>query len=88
MNTSLRGMTALVTGASSGLGVDFARELAQLGANLVLVARREDLLRSVANESPANMACGWTSSPKICLPKMRRKCCMINLKPTANRLIF
>ncbi|HZR34516.1 MAG TPA: SDR family NAD(P)-dependent oxidoreductase, partial [Nevskia sp.] len=46
----LRGKTALVTGASSGLGVDFARELAGLGCNLVLVARREDLLKQVQAE--------------------------------------
>lgn len=49
-NPTLSGRTALVTGASSGLGVDFARELAGLGCNLVLVARREDLLKQVQAE--------------------------------------
>ncbi|HZQ61328.1 MAG TPA: SDR family oxidoreductase [Casimicrobiaceae bacterium] len=47
---TLSGKTALVTGASSGLGVDFARELAARGAKLVLVARREDLLQQVQSE--------------------------------------
>jgi short-subunit dehydrogenase len=50
MSDELKGRTALVTGASSGLGVDFARELARRGANLVLVARRKDALEGVAKE--------------------------------------
>ncbi|HYL57649.1 MAG TPA: SDR family oxidoreductase [Candidatus Acidoferrales bacterium] len=47
---SLRGHAALVTGASSGLGVECARALAIAGADVALVARRGDRVRSIAAE--------------------------------------
>ncbi len=44
------GSTVLVTGASSGIGEAFARNLANRGANLILSARSEDKLARLADE--------------------------------------
>jgi 3-oxoacyl-[acyl-carrier protein] reductase len=47
---SLKGRVALVTGASSGLGVQFAKALADNGAAVALVARRADRLKSLKDD--------------------------------------
>src|ERR1700688_4603520 len=44
------GPWALVTGASSGIGKEFSKQIAASGINIVLVARREDLLKEVGVE--------------------------------------
>lgn len=47
-------MLALITGASSGMGRDMARILSSLGYDLILVARRKDRLRELANSLNTN----------------------------------
>jgi gluconate 5-dehydrogenase len=47
---NLKGRVAVVTGASSGIGVQFAKALARQGADLVLLARRKEKLEEVAAE--------------------------------------
>jgi 3-oxoacyl-[acyl-carrier protein] reductase len=71
MKSPLSGKTALVTGASSGLGRALALELSGRGVNVFLVARREPELRSAAEEIRAAggqadfYACDLRSLPAV-----------------------
>ncbi len=47
--TNYHGKWALVTGASAGLGASFAKQLAQKGCNIILVARRGGRLSAIAS---------------------------------------
>lgn len=60
---SLEGRTAIVTGASYGLGVSFARTMAEAGANVVLAARSVDKLQEI---SPLIEAFGVKSLVQEC----------------------
>ena len=48
-------MKVLITGASSGLGKDFAYKLSNLGYDLVLVARNKENLEKIKSELKTNV---------------------------------
>lgn len=58
-----QGATALITGASVGLGEEFARQLAAEGADLVLVARSKDRLTGLASRLKQNSRAEVTVLP-------------------------
>jgi 3-oxoacyl-[acyl-carrier protein] reductase len=54
MDLSLKGKTAVVCGSTQGIGMASAMELANLGANIILVARNEEKLKTVAGQLPGD----------------------------------
>jgi short-subunit dehydrogenase len=55
----IAGATALVTGASSGIGTSIARALVAAGARVALLARRRDRLESLVSELPSGCAAAF-----------------------------
>ena len=54
MNLNLKNKNALICGSTAGIGKATAMELANLGANITLIARNEEKLKKVLSELPTN----------------------------------
>lgn len=59
---NFKNTTILITGASSGIGKEFAKQLARKGANLILTARTQSDLIALANELMAEHADIWVKT--------------------------
>lgn len=70
---TIRGCTALITGATAGLGAEFARQLAPVASRLILVGRREERL------------CSLSDALKILHPNLRIDCFKADLSQSAER---
>lgn len=84
--TDLSGKTALITGASGGLGAHFAKVLAAHGAKVILAARRSDALAQVAqtiastggNALPVQLDVTDPASIKALAPQMESLDILVN----------
>lgn len=67
-------MKAIITGASSGLGKEFAIQLSKMGYDLVLVARRKDKLKEIKNQLETNVeiVCLDLSFPTNCVKLFKK----------------
>jgi 3-oxoacyl-[acyl-carrier protein] reductase len=72
MDLGLKGRTAIVTGASSGLGLATAESLAGEGANVTMFARRRDLLEREADRIGALAVRGDVTNPRHLEAVVRR----------------
>ena len=72
MDLGLKGRTALVTGASSGLGLATAESLAGEGANVSMFARRRDVLQREADRIGALAVRGDVTIPRTSSARSRR----------------
>ena len=78
MKRKIQGSRALVTGASSGIGREVARELARQGASVVAAARREDRLRELAGQIAADggrveWVAGDITDPEVRAERSKRR---------------
>ena len=75
MDLDLTGKHALVCGASQGIGLAAARALAELGADVTLLARREERLRELAATLPTkkDQAHGWIAVDSADTDALRAK---------------
>jgi 3-oxoacyl-[acyl-carrier protein] reductase len=74
VDIDLNGRHALVCGASQGIGMATAKALAELGADVTLLARRAEVLRDVAKNLPrprASQAHGWIAADTADLDRLR-----------------
>jgi 3-oxoacyl-[acyl-carrier protein] reductase len=72
MDLGLKGRTAIVTGASSGLGLATAESLAGEGANVTMLGRRRDLLEREADRIGALAVRGDVTNPRDLEAVVRR----------------
>jgi NAD(P)-dependent dehydrogenase (short-subunit alcohol dehydrogenase family) len=74
---TLKGRTALVTGANGGLGSHFARTLAKAGAKVAVAARRVDSLKEVVAEAERAGATIFRGSESDVLDRYYRAAAML-----------